>query len=158
MDWLSAVPGSGSRNVTVLDQRREASLAISYIINWGDGAHSSGTATPLSHTYSEEGLYSITVRIAYRDGSINIFTAWADVRGNNCSFQMFAEDFIPALTLLGALAFIAGLIMFATKKTKVALKPQVRRRLARYLFVIVVAVFGFIVAMALYASVAGIPI
>ena len=160
VSWISASTEPASKNVTIYDNRRVAALVLQYLVNWGDGWASSATSMPISHTYEKEGLYTITARVAYRTGEIEVFATFVDVRGNNCALHAFVQDIFPILTMLGGLAFIAAFILFLTRKSNKLLKfkKEVRVLLQRYLLAIAAVSFSIIVVVAIYAAASGIPV
>lgn len=152
LDWLLPVADVGSRNVTIEDNRREASLAVNYVIAWGDGTGNVYSKLPATHTYEDPGVYRITMRVQYRDGSIQIFTSLINVDGNGCSLQMFIEEWLPLLVGIVGLLFLAAIIVQASK-----LKKNPKRKL-RLLFLGTLVVFAIFIAIVLvYAYLIKVP-
>ncbi len=150
-DWILPTTSPGSLNVTIEDHRREASLALQYLVNWGDNTGTITPATPVSHTYARPDIYTITMRIQYRDGSIHIFASFIDLRGNNCALSAFVANFFPALGLLGGLTAVGALIVTLSQR-------KATKRMRKYLLVVTVVAFGIIIAVAIYMRAAGIPL
>jgi hypothetical protein len=75
---------------------------VSYLINWGDGSnwvmagpYSSGAQAQVQHTYSSDGVMTVTVYAVSQDGvwsSCNTYTATI---GGNFFGTWFAADFTP---------------------------------------------------------------
>lgn len=152
VDWLIPTTQPGSLNVTIEDRRREAGIALQYLVSWGDGSATIVPKTPISHTYAVPDIYTITMRIQYRDGSIHLFVAYVDLRGNNCALSQFVNDVVPILGLLGGLTAVGALIVTLSQRKKTVVK-----RLRRYLLVVTVITFGIIIAVVIYMRAAGIP-
>ncbi len=151
VDWILPTTQPGSLNVTIEDHRREASLALQYLVNWGDDTATIAPATPISHTYPAPDVYTITMRVQYRDGSIHIFASFIDLRGNNCALSRFVANFFPALTLLGGLTAVGALIVTLSQR-------KATKRVRKYLLVVTVVAFSVIIAVAIYMRAAGIPL
>lgn len=158
-DWLLPTAQVGSRTVTLYDRRSEAVLVREYLIAWGDGRADIAGGLPVNHTYAAEGVYTITIRLALRTGEVSIFVARADVRGNNCSLQMFAEDLFGPLIALAALALVVAIILTA-KSFGYRLDPRKRRtrRIQRGLLGMALVSFGLVLAVAVYATIIGTPL
>ena len=152
LDWLTPGANVGARNVTVEDNRREAALAVNYVIAWGDGTGNVYSKLPATHTYAEPGLYRITMRVQYRDGSIQIFATLINVDGNGCSLQMFIDEWLFLLVGIIGLLFLAAIIVQASK-----LKKNPKRKL-RLLFLGTLVAFAIFIGIVLtYAYLIKVP-
>lgn len=155
LDWLVAQPVTGHRDITVYDGRSEAALAILYIISWGDGKQDTKATTPVNHTYGKDGIYTLTVRVQYRTGLIEVYVTQVDTRGNNCALQKFANEYIGILLMLAVLLVIAAVIVTASRR-RVSSK---KRELFRKAFVwLGIGILAIVLAIVVYATLAGIPI
>ena len=159
LDWLVAQPVTGSLDVTVYDNRRDASFAIQYLVNWGDGTATAATSAPISHTYEKGDLYLVTARIAYQNGAVAIYTTYVDTRANNCALKTFAEDIVPPILLLAGLALITAFILIVTRRSTeiIRMGKTMRKRVGNVLLWAVIILVLFVVGVYIYAQLAGIP-
>jgi len=141
------------QNVTFSDNRPEAALAILYIWSFGDGTAEFTTEPTVNHTYREEGLYVVTVRVQYRGGGIDIATSWVDTRGFNCVLAKFIELIFPILAMLGGLMALTAFFVYQSRLPK-----KKRERLMRAFLAVSLGCFGVIVAVTLYATFVGLPV
>jgi len=155
MDWALPAAQPGRRNVSIFDGRPEAVLVIQYVISWGDGTQTIAYESPIFHAYKADDIYTVIVRVAYRGGGIEVFVTDIDVRGNNCSLQMFVREFYPLLAGLGAFLFLCAVIVTATKYR---IDRKVRRLGRRYLLIGTVVIFVLLLVVTAYAALVGIPI
>lgn len=153
-DWILPTTRPGSLNVTIEDRRREASLALQYLVSWGDGTAVIVPKTPVSHAYAKPDIYTITMRIQYRDGSIQLFTSFIDLRGNNCALSAFVAEFFPILGMLGGLTAVGAFIVTLSQRER---KKAVLKFLRKWLLAVTAVAFGIIIAVAIYMQAAGIP-
>jgi hypothetical protein len=153
-DWLLPQP-AGKRpctNVTLEDVRPSAALAILYLWSWGDGTTTVTTAPTANHTYAEEKVYKITVRVQYRNGAIDIFVIHVDTRGLNCSVSEFIQEIFPILLGLVGLALLSSIIVTASRRSKTA-----KKRLNTLFLVVAIGALVVVILVGLYAAILGIP-
>jgi hypothetical protein len=155
LKWFDVNYPRRCQDVTIEDTRSEAALAILYIWNFGDGKQEQTTNGSVSHSYEKEGLYTVTVRVQYRSGAIEIFLINVNARGNECRFTEFVNDWFPILLLLIVLCLLAAFIVEASKSR---LEKNVRKKLRRLLLLIGLLAFGIMAAVVVYTSAMGIPI
>ncbi len=154
LDWLVLNPVDGHRDVTIYDGRPEAALAVLYIVGWGDGVTTLSATTPVNHTYPADDVYTLSVRVQHRTGLIEIFTTQVDTRGNNCSAQKFANEYLGILLMLAVLFILAAVITIASRRIK-----GVRKKMFRRLFLwLGIGIILFALGFVIYAALAGIPI
>ena|SRR3990167_945879 len=143
------------QDVTIEDTRSAAALAILYIWGFGDGTQQSTTNGSVRHVYEKEGLYTVTVRVQYRSGAIDIFLVNVNARGNECLFSEFVHDFFPILLLLIALMLLAVFIVQASKHR---FRKKLKKLLRRLFLSVALIAFAIMAAVVIYTSAMGIPI
>ena len=148
-------PSRRCSNVTIEDTRSEAVLAILYIWNFGDGTQEQTTKGSVGHTYAEQGLYTVTVRVQYRSGAIEIFLINVNARGGECLFNEFVQEWFPILLLLIGLMLLAAFIVQLSKHRG---DPNFKRLLRRMFLFIALIAFAIMAAVVIYTSAMGIPI
>ena len=143
------------QNVAIEDTRSQAALAILYIWNFGDGTQEQTTKGIVNHTYEKEGLYTVTVRVQYRSGAIDIFLVNVNARGDECWFTEFVHDFFPILLLLIGLMLLA---VFIVQASKYRFRKDLKKLLRRLFLSVALIAFAIMAAVVIYTSAMGIPI
>ena len=152
---LNADPSRRCSNITIEDTRSEAALAILYIWNFGDGTQEQTTKGSVGHTYAKQGLYTVTIRVQYRSGAIEIFLVNVNARGDECLFNEFVHDWFPILLLLIGLMVLAALTVQLSKRRG---DPNFKRLLRRLFLLVALIAFAIMAAVVIYTSAMGIPI
>ena len=148
-------PGKRCQNVTIEDTRSIAALAVLYVWNFGDGTQEETAKGSVGHVYKEEGLYTVTVRVQYRTGAIEIFLVNVNARGDECLFSEFVHDFFPLLLALIALMAIAAAIVQASKRR---IEKRLRKLLIRLFLSVALIAFGIVAVVVIYTTGMNIPI
>ena len=142
-------------NITIEDTRSQAALAILYVWNFGDGKQEQTTKGSVGHVYEKEGLYTVTVRVQYRSGAVEVMLINVNARGTQCIFSEFVNDWFPILLLLIGLMLLAA---FTVQAAKYRGDPDSKRLLKRLFLLIALTAFGIMAAIVVYTSAMGIPI
>ena len=155
--WLFPPDPASPRNclgVTLEDTRSVAASAILYLWGWGDGSTTQTVEPRANHQYVKEEVFTVTIRVQYRNGAIEIFTLRVDTREANCAFSGFVQDLFPILLALVVLLLISAVIVQTTKRLR--MKPK--RRLRRLFLTVALLALGIMAAVAIYTSAMGIPV
>lgn len=141
LNWLpSNLPGApycqSGLTVVFSDTRREAANAVLWTWDFGDNLQQTTSETSVSHTYTVEGTYQVTVRAQDVSGRIDTFTGHIILSGSGCivlNAAYIAGPYLLALLIL--VAFAIGLQIVTGRR------KGFRRPLA-VVFIVVVAIIA----------------
>jgi len=146
-------PRGGCKLGSFRDTSPSAGLAILYLWSWGDGTTSSTFAPLANHTYLEEKVYRVYVRVQYRNGAVEIYTFQTDTRAANCYISEFVQDWFPVLLGLMGLCLISALIVARSRHSKSA-----KKNLSTMFMLVAGGCLAIVIVVAIYTTIAGIPV
>jgi hypothetical protein len=137
-------------NITIEDTRPAADNAILYMWAFGDGTINITTEPRVSHTYEEEGIYTVTARVQYSDGTIEFLTIRVDARTSKCYVGGIISSIFPVLLAMVALLFLTAIMVGISR-----MKEPRRRKIIKWVSSTGVLIVVFMFAVAVYAFLVG---